>query len=192
MSFPINTVIPDENNDPGDDQPRMRQNYANISGFLSVDHIAPGATGDGQHEKVTYHAFVDPGTPIGQVAVAHTQASEEDATAPNLRFLTADNSYLLNSVKAWGNFTTSAAVNPPVNNGYNVNIITRNSATNYDVTLNSNVLRGSNPTIFVLLFSSSNSVSLPSTTSITGSTINITQSGGFGSGTIVNFLVLEN
>lgn len=53
MSFPINTGIPAANNDPADDQPIMQQNFANISGFLSVDHVAPGTSlTAGYHQQV--------------------------------------------------------------------------------------------------------------------------------------------
>ena len=52
MSFPINTGIPAAPNNPADDQPIMRQNYANISGFLAVDHVAPGTINDGYHQQV--------------------------------------------------------------------------------------------------------------------------------------------
>ena len=52
MSFPINTGIPAAPNNPADDQPIMRQNYANISGFLAIDHVAPGAVNDGYHQQV--------------------------------------------------------------------------------------------------------------------------------------------
>ena len=52
MTFPINVNIPNAPNDPADDQPLMKQNFANISGFLSVDHVAPGAVGAGKHAQV--------------------------------------------------------------------------------------------------------------------------------------------
>lgn len=58
MSFPINTTIPAANNNPSNDQPIMQQNFANISGFLSVDHQDPGSspiTGTaGQHKQVNF------------------------------------------------------------------------------------------------------------------------------------------
>lgn len=51
--YPINVNIPNAPNNPADDQPIMKQNYANISGFLAVDHSAPGtATTAGIHNQV--------------------------------------------------------------------------------------------------------------------------------------------
>jgi hypothetical protein len=52
MTFPINTNIPNAQNYPGNDQPGMRTNYANISGFLSVDHVAPGSLSAGYHQII--------------------------------------------------------------------------------------------------------------------------------------------
>lgn len=52
MSFPINVNVPNGPNNPSDDQPEMKTNYANISGFLSVDHVNPGATFNGIHKQV--------------------------------------------------------------------------------------------------------------------------------------------
>ena len=40
--YPINVNIPAANNDPSDDQPRMKTNYANIDGYLKVNHVAAG------------------------------------------------------------------------------------------------------------------------------------------------------
>lgn len=49
MSFPIDITIPNAPNDPADDQPLMKQNFVNIDGFLSVDHIDPGSSNNGKH-----------------------------------------------------------------------------------------------------------------------------------------------
>ena len=57
MSFPypINITIPATGNYPGNDQPGMQTNYANINGFLGVDHVPPGTNpGAGQHNQVTF------------------------------------------------------------------------------------------------------------------------------------------
>lgn len=56
MAFPIDTNIPAAANNPSVDQPGMQTNYANISGFLGVDHTAPGSSpGAGQHNQVTFN-----------------------------------------------------------------------------------------------------------------------------------------
>lgn len=60
--YPINVNIPNAPNNPADDQPIMKQNYANISGFLAVDHIAPGtATTAGIHNQVRLPNKTAPG-----------------------------------------------------------------------------------------------------------------------------------
>lgn len=52
MSFPIDITIPNAPNDPADDQPKIKDNFANINSFLSVDHISPGAVNNGKHLQV--------------------------------------------------------------------------------------------------------------------------------------------
>jgi hypothetical protein len=54
MTFPINTSIPAAGNNPSVDQPGIQANFANISGFLAVDHRAPGSSNAGQHNQVTF------------------------------------------------------------------------------------------------------------------------------------------
>jgi hypothetical protein len=63
MSFPININIPNAPNDPADDQPIMKQNYANIAGFLAIDHVAAGSVGNGFHQQITYFKENIPGGP---------------------------------------------------------------------------------------------------------------------------------
>lgn len=50
--FPIDTTIPAAPNDPADDQPKMQTNFANIDGYLTVDHIEPGEMNAGYHSQV--------------------------------------------------------------------------------------------------------------------------------------------
>lgn len=56
MTYPINTNIPNANDYPGDDQPGMQTNFSNISGYLTVDHVQPGTSGDGFHKQVTFNS----------------------------------------------------------------------------------------------------------------------------------------
>ena len=75
MTFPINTGIPSANNDPADDQPLIQQNFSNINGYLNVDHVLPGASGNGYHKQSTYTAL---GTkpyaiPFGNNGAAYTK-----------------------------------------------------------------------------------------------------------------------
>lgn len=54
MSYPIDGTIPNAPNNPADDQPLMKDNFANIKSFLTVDHIAPGAAKNGYHNVVRF------------------------------------------------------------------------------------------------------------------------------------------
>jgi hypothetical protein len=92
MVFPyiINTNIPDAPNDPADDQPIMKQNYANIAGFLAVDHVAAGTNpGAGFHAKVTINNVAAPAAPIDPVSVMYTAAGTA-STVADLRFRNAN------------------------------------------------------------------------------------------------------
>lgn len=63
MTYPINTNIPAANNYPGDDQPIMQQNFANINGYVQVDHTNPAAVGAGEHKQVTFFSNNTPAVP---------------------------------------------------------------------------------------------------------------------------------
>ncbi len=63
MSYPINPNIPATNDDPADDQPIMQRNFSSINGFLGVDHINPGTTGDGFHKQITFYSNNPPTVP---------------------------------------------------------------------------------------------------------------------------------
>jgi hypothetical protein len=60
MTFPININIPAAKNTPAQDQPEMQKNYANIAGFLAVDHTAAGSINAGTHTHVTFPTNVVP------------------------------------------------------------------------------------------------------------------------------------
>lgn len=98
MSFPINVNIPDAPNDPADDQPRMKANYANISGFLSVDHVAPGTTGDGFHKVVTFNSNNVPAFPLTKGVLFTNNAP----TIPQLFYYTG------NAAQSSSQYTQSA------------------------------------------------------------------------------------
>ena len=54
-TYPINIQIPAAGHNPSIDQQPMQTNFANISGFLSVDHSAPGTTNTaGKHNQVRF------------------------------------------------------------------------------------------------------------------------------------------
>lgn len=50
--YPIDENIPAAPNDPADDQPLMEQNYANIKGYLAVDHVPAGSANNGYHTVI--------------------------------------------------------------------------------------------------------------------------------------------
>lgn len=97
MSYPINTTIPNVNNFPGDDAPLMQSNFANINTYLGIDHVSPGAMGNGYHKQVTFNAplVADPATPVDDTGYLYTKLIN---TIPQLIFLNKN-----------GNTTTASA-----------------------------------------------------------------------------------
>ena len=60
-SYPIYTTIPAAKNTPAQDQPKMQTNFANIAGFLAVNHTAPGTDNTaGTHTLVQFPKNVVP------------------------------------------------------------------------------------------------------------------------------------
>ncbi len=54
--YPFNTAIPDTNNDPGDDQPDMKNNNISLNGLLSEDHYSFNDINGGYHKFGTFVA----------------------------------------------------------------------------------------------------------------------------------------
>lgn len=129
MSYPIDGTIPAANNNPAADQPLMQANFLNTKNYLSVDHITPGATGDGFHKQVTYFTENIPGgTPVDPASIAFTANA---AALPTTRgsastvaqnfFKNASGIFPLSAIRAFGVFkapTTTSVVN--ILNGFNV------------------------------------------------------------------------
>ena len=95
MSFPIDVNIPAATNDPADDQPRMMSNFANISGYLTVDHVAPGKINNGIHKQVHFTNQTAP----GQIGLGGVQYANLDANNHSWPFWQND----LGSFQMFGN-----------------------------------------------------------------------------------------
>lgn len=181
MSFPINVNVPSTNNDPADDQPIMKQNFANISGYLSVDHVPAGTTGNGYHEQVTYWTENVPGTPIDPVSVGYTDVGVADPTHPQHFWINSQGKFPLSGVRAFGRFTAAGATAPPTS-GYNINGDVVNTGTSYAITLNAGTVFGNNPTVIVT--ASNQAV----TYSFTGGVLTIVTAN---LGSVINFVILQ-
>lgn len=87
MSSPysINTAIPAAKNTPAQDQPEMQKNFANIAGFLAVDHTAPGTANiAGTHTHVTFPNNVVPSAVSGNYTpVLFTNNQDGKQPTPN-------------------------------------------------------------------------------------------------------------
>jgi len=84
MTFPININIPAAKNTPAQDQPEMQKNYANIAGFLAVDHTAAGSINAGTHTHVTFPKNVIPTPVLGNYTpVLFTNNQDGNQPTPN-------------------------------------------------------------------------------------------------------------
>ncbi len=150
-TFPINTSIPAAGNDPADDQPEMQSNFANISGYLQVDHTNPNATGAGQHDQVTFNSNNVPSVPtalvggnyqgitftntVGAGNVDHLFHYAGTATSSSNQYVANANgsTYMLGGmIIKWGtNAITNASQNFPVafpNGAYSMVVASRDAS----------------------------------------------------------------
>lgn len=135
MSFPI-LSIPAASDNPSNSQPDLQQNFTNISGFLSVDHTAPGSSGAGQHNQVTYTNLTAPAAPSNPVSILYTKAGTSLHTEPNLAFINSKGNFFLNSVRAYFLLDTTA---PAIPNAFNVVSLTK-LGTVFTITLQPNCI----------------------------------------------------
>lgn len=125
MSYPIDITIPAANNDPADDQPIMLQNTVNTVAYLTVDHVAPGATGNGYHKHVTFNDKIAAPALSGPMSCAFTATGTADPTHPELVWQNTAATYPISAIKAFGSFTTVLTPGPPsIDNSYNAVSIT--------------------------------------------------------------------
>jgi hypothetical protein len=182
MSYPIDTTIPNEPNDPADDCPLMRQNYTNIKNYLTVDHVEAGAPGNGFHKEVTFYDKVAQGLPVDPTSVLYT-ASGTASTVADMRFRNANGIFPVNAIRACAVFTTGGA--PVVSNGINVGIITR-LVNVFTINLTANAVTSTNPIVLVYMGDASSA-----SYTFAANTLTVTTTVGASSGVKMNFIILE-
>lgn len=180
MSYPIDVTIPDAPDDPADDQPKMKQNYANIASYLAVDHVAAGAVGNGFHKQVTYNSENVPGSLTDPISVSYTNNAQSMAeavgSASNIAqnfFKSQNGNFPLSAIKAFGYFVpTGAAGNIAPLNSFNIVnpiVATGISGNTLTITLASSTVVNSNNVVVLLnpvvpyTFNNPNLVLTPST-----------------------------
>lgn len=200
MSFSIDVTIPNAPNDPSDDQPKMKQNYANISGFLTVDHVDPGAPGNGFHKQVTYFTENTPAVPLDPTSVSFTAnatlllpiATSSATTIAQEFFRNANGIFPISCIRAFGSFVTTGVVGPiTVSNGFNVNGISFLAGV-YDVTLEPTSTNGNNVNVFITTSNLPLPISIPQYAFAAG-VLSITFAAPIvnPNNQIINFLVIQ-
>ena len=136
MSFPIDTTIPNAPNFPGNDQPKMKTNFTNISGYLSVDHVAPGSTGAGKHKFVEILNVAAPGAQTNPQSIIYTLTGTK-STVSEATFKNSRGVFPLSAIRAFVNYTRAGSV---INNSYNVTSVV--SGVNDVITFTANAMNG--------------------------------------------------
>jgi hypothetical protein len=197
MTFPYPIITtPVATHDPADDVTNMQQNYLNIGGFLSVDHVAAGTNpGSGYHEQVTYFGNNPPTAPSDNptISCAYTVPGVADTTHNQNVWKNTVGVFPLSSIRAFGRFVTQAVVaTPPYQltpaspiTTYNVSNIVHQNAQIYIVNLVTGVVTGTSP---IVLTTSSNNVVISYTFSANTLTITVSSDNP---GTVINFAILQ-
>lgn len=116
--YTINTTIPAGSHTPAQDYSGMQVNYANINGFLGVDHTAPGtSTQAGQHDKVRLTSRYTASAQTDPQSLIYSGIGSINSTTSQLFFLNSNTTgdisstnpgFLLNAIRGFGCFTISA------------------------------------------------------------------------------------
>jgi hypothetical protein len=170
--FPINTNVPNAPNNPANDVTPMKTNFANIDGYLKVDHVAPGSSGgsgtSGYHKII--HQFTqtsDPANIIGTNQVYSKNVTVLSSTDTQLFNMTgkggisqmtgnsAGNNgwvWCAGLLIQWGFITLPGTSNPTgnVNFGASPNIVFPKNCFNVMVTLNANSSTSSANTCYTI------------------------------------------
>lgn len=192
MSFPIDTTIPNEPNDPIDDVPLIRGNFNNINSYLKVDHVEAGAPGNGYHKEVTFYDKVVQGVPVDPTSVLYTDSGSA-STVADMRFKNANGIFPPNAIRACGVFIANNSLTVPQTialiNGFNVESVVRTGGDNYTVTFTAGAINNSvKPIVFVV----SNQDSPAGLASAIGNTYaSDTLRFQPQNGRLVNFIVLQ-
>lgn len=145
MTFSYNRDIPDGPNNPSRDQPLMKINTNATDDILAVNHISFNTPGGGQHTLINFNAtpnfVVVPPNPTLNDSIAYTNPGSASSKA-ELFFVNSEATLLLSSIKAFGVFAGAAANPITLFNSYNVVGINRVSIGLYTVTINPNIVTG--------------------------------------------------
>jgi len=149
MTITYTNNIPLASNNPSNDQPNMQTNTNAINSWVQIDHVGFNASNGGQHKQVNFPAENAPaGAPTGTASVLYSVAGVADASHPVVAFQNANLTFPISLVRAYAAFTgsTGAIV---ASQSIGVASIVRNSAANYTVTLNANVVTNTTYGVFV-------------------------------------------
>lgn len=201
VAYPVDGTIPNVNNDPALDAPIMMSNTANLISYVTVDHVAPGATQNGFHKQVSYNAATVPGTVTDPLSVGYTNNAQTmaeatgSASAVVQQFYRNFNSiFPVSAIRAFGIFVTTSANGAVIpTNAFNVVSITGSGFPNvtpkYRIIFGTGVLVGNNAVVLVIANSSSGGGY--NTYSLTNPNLDLLMTNTAAAGVTINFLVIQ-
>lgn len=190
-NFNYNNGVPATNNNPSDDQPQMLINVQSTENILAVDHISFSAENGGTHKQVTFSSKntpVDPNLFTDPFSVLYT-ASGTASTVADLNFVNQNATFKINSIRAWGVFTTTATNGLlAIDMGMNVvsNITVSSNGQVNTISLPSNAVNGTTVAVLALLSNGST----PSW-SYAVDTLTLTIAAGDTGGRKLSFAILQ-
>lgn len=154
MTFPIDTNIPAATNYPGDDQPRIKANFTSISGYLAVDHVAPGTANAGDHKQVTVASKNVPGGLTTDPASILYTGNGVASSVAQMFWVNQSSRFHMSAIRAWGFIRVSLPPpGPPtaqtITQTYNVASVSRTAAGNYVVTLSAGAVDSNDYAVLV-------------------------------------------
>lgn len=138
MSFTYTTSIPATNNNPSDDQPDMQTNTNSINSLIAVDHVSFNNSAGGKHLQVTFNSENTPSSPTDPESVLFTGTGVAQSEA-DLKFINANATFLLNSVRACAIANTGGIISTQ---SFNVTSVTNTATGRYAVVLPADVVTG--------------------------------------------------
>lgn len=198
-SFTFNTLIPAANNNPSIDQGPMLQNNVSTNGILGVDHVTfntqgpagpPNGSG-GQHLQVTFNGKnVPAGAPTDPISVLYTNSGTASSVS-EMFFRNQNRIFQVSPIKAWayadnnGNILSSQS--------FNVDLITRNSAGVFTISLTPGALTG---TAFAVIPAFSSATALAAKYAGIGANtfqlqFYVTTTGGLADPQTMSFIVIQ-
>lgn len=140
MTFSYNRDIPDAPNNPSRDQPKMKTNTNSIDDLIDVDHVSFETALGGFHKQVSFNNTNVVGVlPTNPISILYTQSGTASSVA-DLYYANQNRFFQALPIRAWGFVDGTGTIIS--SQQLNVSGIIRPVTGQFDVTLQSNAVTG--------------------------------------------------